>query len=133
MEKHVVKRTYLDKKELYLDNHIGFCYERCNGGVGKFNSKSGAEKERRRIDKIYGIPKDVLKTEVMTYTEYLRQRDSKIYEMNTILKEKGYETHIEEHKLYAYASGMQFGKVVARWCDITLESIEYARNLDAKN
>ena len=69
----------------------------------------------------------------MTYTEYLRQRDSKIYEMNTILKEKGYETHIEEHKLYAYASGMQFGKVVARWCDITLESIEYARNLDAKN
>ena len=51
------------------------------------------------------------------YTEYLR----------------GYKTHIEEHKLYVYVSGMQFEKVVARWCDITLESIEYARNLDAKN
>lgn len=120
--RYVVRKTTKLGNYLYLHPSWGFCVEMCNGGVYTFTNKKTASKACVYANKYLGSY-DTLKDEVLTYDEYLSEREKKHDVMEHYANEHGVGTHREDGKLYLYLTGERFGKPVAMWYDATLHTL----------
>ena len=120
---YVAVKTFENNRYLCLNPNLGFVVEGCNRGPYTFTNKKTAREAIKHANhtKYMG---ETGTDKVLTLDEYHNLLAQKLEAMERFLNEHGYETHRESLKLYVYLSGVEFGKPVHMWDDITLCEFE---------
>ena len=138
--KYVARKTTSDGRYLYLfcfDWSRGYSAEAACGGPQWFTNKAELKSLARWVTIHEYRYQDTIKDEVLTYSEYLDERDLKLDKMELLLHESGFETHriYEEYnrRLYVYLSDIKYGLPVAQWIDISLSELAEVEQLVLKS
>lgn len=139
MEKKKMKNEYVVRKKttedtyFYLHPDCGFLAEDCNGGPYRFTNKKTAKDSLKYNNKYRWGYDNTLKDDVLSYDEYIVERKKKLDEMEMYANEHGIEVYRTDSRLFIYLTSVQFGKPIAMWKDITLNTINDLERISKKS